>query len=125
MTAALPARVVGLLTAALLTATIAVGGVVWMIDRRLVEDPEGLEELLPRAVKIVAAKHFAVTNAWTVVDTALDVAGGSGVFRRKRLEQLFRDARLGRVHPANRLAAYEIVGKASLGVADDDGPRWG
>ena len=76
------------------------------------------------AVKIVAAKHFAVTNAWTVVDTALDVAGGSGIFKRNRLEQLFRDARLGRVHPANRLAVYEIVGKASLGV-DGDGLRWG
>ncbi|HEX7096892.1 MAG TPA: acyl-CoA dehydrogenase family protein [Acidimicrobiales bacterium] len=77
------------------------------------------------APRIVAAKHFAVTQAWSVVDTALDVAGGSGVFRRNRLEQLFRDARLGRVHPVNRLGTFEIIGKAALGIAPDVDPRWG
>jgi alkylation response protein AidB-like acyl-CoA dehydrogenase len=41
------------------------------------------------------------TEAFRVVDTALDVSGGRGMFRRNRLEQLFRDARLGRIHPAN------------------------
>ena len=76
-------------------------------------------------VKIIAAKHFAVTQAWSIVDSALDVSGGSGLFRRQRLEQIFRDARLGRVHPANRTATYEIVGKAALGVDLDAQPRWG
>jgi alkylation response protein AidB-like acyl-CoA dehydrogenase len=77
------------------------------------------------ASKIVAAKHFAVTQAFTVVDTALDIAGGAGVSRRNPLERLFRDARLGRVHPANRVDTYEIVGKAALGVVEDGGRRWG
>ena len=77
------------------------------------------------AARIVAAKHFVVTQAWSVVDTALDIAGGSGVFRRNRLEQIFRDARLGRVHPVNRIGVYEIVGKAALGIPADVEPRWG
>jgi alkylation response protein AidB-like acyl-CoA dehydrogenase len=51
--------------------------------------------------KIVAAKYHAVESSWRVVDRALDVAGGFGIFRRSPLEQLFRDARLGRIHPAN------------------------
>ena len=76
-------------------------------------------------LKIVAAKHFAVTNAFEIVDTALDLTGGSGLFKRSRIEQLFRDVRLGRIHPANRLAVYEIVGKSALGLDLDEQPRWG
>jgi hypothetical protein len=29
------------------------------------------------------------------------------------------------MHPANRLATFEIVGKASLGIDPDAQPRWG
>jgi len=76
-------------------------------------------------LKIVAAKHFAVSRAFEIVDTALDLTGGAGLFKRNRIEQLFRDVRLGRVHPANRLAVYEIVGKSSLGLDPDARPRWG
>ncbi len=76
-------------------------------------------------LKIVAAKHFAVTRAFEVVDTALDLTGGSGVFKRSRIEQLFRDVRLGRIHPLNRLGVYETVAKAALGVDPDKMPRWG
>ncbi len=76
-------------------------------------------------LKIVAAKHFAVTRAFEVVDTALDLTGGAGLFKRHRIEQLFREARLGRIHPANRLEVYEIVAKSSLGLDPDEMPRWG
>lgn len=76
-------------------------------------------------VKIISAKHFVVSQAWSVVDRAFDVLGGSGVFRRNRLEQIFRDARLGRIHPVNSIAAHEIVGKAALGIDLDEQPRWG
>jgi alkylation response protein AidB-like acyl-CoA dehydrogenase len=76
-------------------------------------------------LKIVAAKHFAVTRAFEVVDTALDLTGGSGVFKRSRIEQLFRDVRLGRIHPLNRLGVYETVAKAALGIDPDEMPRWG
>jgi alkylation response protein AidB-like acyl-CoA dehydrogenase len=76
-------------------------------------------------LKIVAAKHFAVTRAFEVADTALDLTGGAGLFKRHRIEQLFRDARLGRMHPVNRLGVYEIVAKSSLGLDPDELPRWG
>jgi alkylation response protein AidB-like acyl-CoA dehydrogenase len=76
-------------------------------------------------LKIVAAKHFAVTRAFEVVDTALDLTGGAGLFKRHRLEQLFRDVRMGRAHPANRLMVHEIVAKRSLGLDPDEQPRWG
>jgi alkylation response protein AidB-like acyl-CoA dehydrogenase len=76
-------------------------------------------------LKIVSVKHFAVTRAFEIVDTALDLTGGAGLFKRNRIEQIFRDVRLGRMHPANRLAVHEIVGKAALGVDPDEQPRWG
>ena len=52
-------------------------------------------------IKIVAAKHKAVDGAWRVVDQAMDLSGGFGMFKKSELERLFRDARAGRFHPAN------------------------
>ena len=76
-------------------------------------------------LKIVAARHFCSEQSWRIVDTALQLSGGSGVFRRNRMEQLFRDARLGRFHPANSALAHELVAKFSLGIDPDAQPRWG
>ncbi len=76
-------------------------------------------------VKILAAKHFTVNQAWQVVDSALDLSGGAGIFTRSRMQQMFRDARLGRIHPGNSLLTHEVVGKLSLGINPDEQPRWG
>jgi len=75
--------------------------------------------------KIVAAKHNAVVASWRVVDEAVDVAGGFGIFRKAGLERLLRDARLGRIHPANPYLTREIVAKTALGIGLDESPRWG
>src|SRR5690606_38791643 len=94
--------------------------------RRVSEDwSNGVDYGHDWAVKIVSAKYMAVTQAWQVVDTALDIGGGGGVFKRNRMEQLFRDARMGRIHPSNVLGAHEVVGKLSLGIHPDEQPRWG
>jgi alkylation response protein AidB-like acyl-CoA dehydrogenase len=95
------------------------------IERTCDEWSRGVDHGTDWPVKIVATKHNAVTEAWSVVDTAIEVSGGGGIMRRNRLEQLFREARLGRIHPANRTDAHEIVGKAALGVDLDEQPRWG
>lgn len=75
--------------------------------------------------KIFAAKYHAVEDSWKVVDLALEVAGGFGIFRKSGLEQLFRDARLGRIHPSNSMITHEIVAKTLLGISPDETPRWG
>ncbi|MGH9370784.1 MAG: acyl-CoA dehydrogenase family protein [Vicinamibacterales bacterium] len=75
--------------------------------------------------KILAAKYHAVEDSWKVVDLALELAGGFGIFRRSPLEQLFRDARLGRIHPGNSMLAHEIMAKTLLGISPDETPRWG
>jgi alkylation response protein AidB-like acyl-CoA dehydrogenase len=75
--------------------------------------------------KILSAKYHAVENAWRVVDLAMEVAGGFGIFKRSGLEQIFRDARLGRIHPGNSMFTHELVGKTVLGINPDEMPRWG
>ena len=75
--------------------------------------------------KIVTAKYRAVEGAWKVVDTALELSGGFGMFKKSELERLFRDARAGRFHPANSALTHELVAKTALGINPDDPPRWG
>lgn len=76
-------------------------------------------------VRLVAARHFVVNQAIEIVDRALDLTGGAGAFKRHRIERLYRDIRMGRFHPGNRLLAPEIIGKLCLGVDPDRSPRWG
>jgi len=75
--------------------------------------------------KIFAAKYRAVEGSWRVVDLGLDIAGGSGIFRSEGYERMLRDARLGRIHPANSFLAHEVIAKTALGINLDDQPRWG
>jgi alkylation response protein AidB-like acyl-CoA dehydrogenase len=76
-------------------------------------------------VRLVATRSFVINQAYSIVDTALDLSGGAGAFKRSRLEQLFRDVRMGRFHPGNTLMAHEVIGKMTLGVDPDIQPRWG
>ncbi len=76
-------------------------------------------------LKIVAAKHHAVEASWRVVDQAMELAGGFGIFKTGPFERLWRDARLGRIHPANNMLTMELVGKTALGIDPDEQPRWG
>jgi alkylation response protein AidB-like acyl-CoA dehydrogenase len=76
-------------------------------------------------VKIVAAKYHAVEGAFRVVDLALDLSGGFGMFKKSELERLFRDCRAGRFHPANSALTHELAAKLTLGINPDETPRWG
>jgi alkylation response protein AidB-like acyl-CoA dehydrogenase len=75
--------------------------------------------------KVVAVKYRCVEGAFRVVDLAMDVSGGRGMFRGDELERLYRDARCGRFHPANSMTVHEVVGKSALGILGEEGLRWG
>jgi alkylation response protein AidB-like acyl-CoA dehydrogenase len=77
------------------------------------------------ASDIVSAKYSATEGAFEVVDRAMDLAGGFAINKRSELERLFRDARLGRIHPANWMLTHEILAKFALGINPDDQPRFG
>ena len=95
------------------------------LDRTCDDWSNGVDHGPDWPVKVFACKHDVVTRAWSVVDAALDVSGGAGIFKRTRLEQVFRDGRLGRIHPGNPMLTHELVGKLSLGIDPDAQPRWG
>lgn len=85
-------------------------------------DPAKLGGLL---IRVFAAKYRAVESSWRVVDMAMELAGGFGIFRAAGLERIFRDARLGRIHPANSALTHEMIAKLALGINLDEQPRWG
>ena len=74
-------------------------------------------------VKIVAAKCHAVEGSWRIVDKAMDIMGGYGISRASGMERLFRDARLGKIHPSNTYLTREILAKGMLGLDLDYQPR--
>jgi alkylation response protein AidB-like acyl-CoA dehydrogenase len=73
--------------------------------------------------KLVSAKYHCVEGAKHIVDLAMEVSGGSGMFKSNELERLYRDVRCGGFHPANSALVHELVGKTTLGILGEE-PRW-
>ena len=95
-----------------------------LLERTAADWSEGVEhEDWP--VRLVATRYFVINQAFDIVDRALDLSGGAAAFKRNRLEQIFRDVRMGRFHPGNTLLAHELVGKLCLGIDPDNPLRWG
>ena len=95
------------------------------LDKVAQDWSDGVNHGAAWGLKIVAAKAHAVEAGWRVVDRALDVVGGFGIFPASGLERLVRDARLGRIHPANTHFAREVIAKTTLAINPDEQPRWG
>ncbi len=70
-------------------------------------------------------KYVATNNHMRVLELAMDVAGGPGIFRSVGLERLLRDARAGKAHPPADMMALESIAKYELGIAREFRPRWG
>jgi alkylation response protein AidB-like acyl-CoA dehydrogenase len=75
--------------------------------------------------RVIGVKHHAVESCWKIADTAMDLMGGFGIFKEAGFERLWRDARLGRMHPGNSALAHEFLAKTYLGINPDESPRWG
>lgn len=74
-------------------------------------------------IKLFAAKCHAAEASWRIADKAMDVMGGFGLSRHSGFERLYRDARLGRIHPANGYITREVIAKGMLGLDLDGQPR--
>ena len=95
------------------------------VDRVAADWSEGVDHGGEWPMKLVAAKYRCVEGAKRVVDVAMDMSGGTCMFKRSELERLYRDVRCGGFHPANSSVVHEVVGKTALGVLGEPGPRWG
>jgi alkylation response protein AidB-like acyl-CoA dehydrogenase len=95
-----------------------------MLERTTTDWATGVEHA-DWPVRLVATRSFVINQCFEIVDRALDLSGGSAAFKRSRLEQIFRDVRMGRFHPGNTLMAHELIGKLCLGIDPDSAQRWG
>ena len=95
------------------------------LDKVAEDWSQGVDHGATWPAKIVGVKHHAVEACWRIVDMAMEVSGGAGMFRANELERVFRDARCGRFHPANTFLVHEIVAKTALGIDLGEQPRWG
>jgi alkylation response protein AidB-like acyl-CoA dehydrogenase len=75
------------------------------------DDPSADDDTL---ATVMTAKRHAVLEARTVVDTALEVAGGSAFFRTSPLERAYRDVRGGPFHPLTPEATLAFLGERAL-----------
>ena len=73
--------------------------------------------------KLFAAKQRTSVIVRSVVDTAMEVVGGSAIRSDHELARLLRDSRAASYHPASDALAHEAIGKAVLGI-DPEGTRW-
>lgn len=69
--------------------------------------------IMPR---IAAAKLAVAAAANEATEKALQAAGGSAITRALPLERYFRDVRAASMQPPSGDTAYEMVGRAALGV---------
>jgi alkylation response protein AidB-like acyl-CoA dehydrogenase len=78
------------------------------IDRVAEDWSQGVDHGVAWPARLISAKYHAAEACWRIVDQAMEVSGGSGMFRANELERLFRDARCGRFHPASSFLVHEI-----------------
>jgi len=70
-------------------------------------------------------KYITTNNHVRVLNLAMDIAGGPGLYRKFGLERLYRDARAGKAHPPSDMTALESIAKQTLGIPPNFEPRWG
>ena len=95
------------------------------LDRIAADWSAGVDHGMNWPLKLVTVKHHVTEGAKRVVDGAMAVSGGTGMFKSNELERLYRDVRCGGFHPANSFLVHEIVGKTALGIDLGEQPRWG
>ncbi len=103
--------------------TLTLDGMIAHVDQIAADWSNGVDHGGSWPSKLVSAKYHCVEGAKKIVDLAMEVSGGSGMFKTNELERLYRDVRCGGFHPANSALVHELVGKSTLGILGEE-PRW-
>ena len=79
----------------------------------------------PEMMDIIACHHFVMESCVSLVDKAMRLVGGTGLFRSGPLEQMYRDVRAAVVHqPFAGHDGLGWLGKLAFGIPHDVMPRW-
>jgi alkylation response protein AidB-like acyl-CoA dehydrogenase len=70
-------------------------------------------------MKLLTARQHATDGAGQVIDAALDLVGGNGLYRHPELEHLASAARLARRHPATPRFTNGVVARTILSISAD------
>ncbi|MGH7843268.1 MAG: acyl-CoA dehydrogenase family protein [Candidatus Binataceae bacterium] len=88
----------------------------------IAETPVGSEQPM---MDIIACHHFVCESAVSIVDKAMRMVGGVGLFKSGPLEQMYRDVRAAIIHqPFQGYDALAWLGKLAFGIRHDSLPRW-
>ena len=68
---------------------------------------------------VMIGRMIAGQAAMRTVSKAMDVVGGSGLYRSLGLERRFRDIQGARYHPLQEKAQHRFSGRAALGLPID------
>ena len=70
-------------------------------------------------------KYNVVEGAKQVVDIAMDMSGGAGLYKTNEIERLYRDVRAGAFTRPTPTSRTRSSARAALGIGLDEMPRWG
>ena len=92
----------------------------WALLGALAEVGDDPQPSMHNVVVTMQAKRAVAIEAVSACDTALEIAGGAGYFRKARLEQAVRDVRGIAYHPLNPELTLLHAGKVALGVPAEE-----
>jgi acyl-CoA dehydrogenase len=92
----------------------------WSLAGALTEVGDDPQPSMQNVVAVMQAKRAIAQEAVSACDTALEIAGGSGYFRKAGLEQAIRDIRGVVFHPLTPELTLNHAGKVALGVPADE-----
>lgn len=81
----------------------------------------GQELTLEEKTETLLAAVQAISASVEATDLVYSCAGTTGIFKRNRLEQLFRDAQVLRQHGFVNESRFETVGQVWMGLAPELG----
>ena len=92
----------------------------WSLLGAIAEIGDDPQPSMQNVVAVMQAKRAIAVEAVSACDTALEIAGGAGYFRKAGLEQALRDIRGVGYHPLNPELTLLYAGKVALGVPADE-----
>lgn len=96
-------------------AAIRLDGVLLQLDAVARDLEAGTDHGASWFPRLSGLKLRTTDSARGIVETAMQVAGGSGYFRGQELERLYRDVLAGMFHPSSKDSAHDSMAKAVLG----------